>query len=41
MPLKKRRRRSNDDAKVALKKKAKEARQEIADLLKWAADIVK
>ncbi len=30
-----------DNAKVALKKKAKEARQEIADLLKRAADIVK
>ena len=30
-----------DDAKVALKKKTKEARQEIADLLKRAVDIVK
>lgn len=30
-----------DDAKVTLKKKAKEARQEIADLLNRAADIVK
>jgi polyhydroxyalkanoate synthesis regulator phasin len=30
-----------DDAKVALKKKTKEARQEIADLLNRAADIVK
>ena len=30
-----------DETKVALKKKAKEARQEIADLLKRAADIVK
>jgi len=30
-----------DETKVALKKKAKEARQEIADLLKQAADIVK
>ena len=30
-----------DKTKVALKKKTKEARQEIADLLKQAADIVK
>ena len=30
-----------DKTKVALKKKTKEARQEIADLLKRAADIVK
>lgn len=30
-----------DDTKVALKKKAKEARQDIADLLNQAADIVK
>jgi len=30
-----------DETKVALKKKAKEARQEIADLLNRAADIVK
>jgi len=41
MLLKKRRGRNNDETKVALKKKTKKARQEIADLLKQAADIVK